>query len=171
MPVERVRAWGFVMAVLSEVWNSEGGTVGTRALDVASNDRSVLNPTAVLAAGPRTKSTVPPRWTNDSGSQDWGRAAPLKRTDWTYGSVLLALIVSRTPLPRTIETWVKTGLPSSISARPGTCGKMPIAAKTYQALIVPRSSLPGSPAGPVPYAVSTICRTVAWVFHGWPSPL
>jgi streptomycin 6-kinase len=35
MPVERVRAWGFVMAVLSEVWNSAGGTVGTRALDVA----------------------------------------------------------------------------------------------------------------------------------------
>ncbi|MEV6847411.1 aminoglycoside phosphotransferase family protein [Actinoplanes sp. NPDC051411] len=35
MPVERVRAWGFVMGVLSEVWNAEGGTVGTRALDVA----------------------------------------------------------------------------------------------------------------------------------------
>jgi streptomycin 6-kinase len=35
MPPERVRAWGFVMAVLSEVWNSEGGTVGSRALDVA----------------------------------------------------------------------------------------------------------------------------------------
>jgi streptomycin 6-kinase len=35
MPVERVRAWGFVMAVLSEVWNSDGGTVGSRALDVA----------------------------------------------------------------------------------------------------------------------------------------
>jgi streptomycin 6-kinase len=35
MPAERVEAWGFVMAVLSEVWNSEGGTVGTRALDVA----------------------------------------------------------------------------------------------------------------------------------------
>jgi streptomycin 6-kinase len=35
MPVERVRAWGFVMAVLSEVWNAEGGSVGTRALDVA----------------------------------------------------------------------------------------------------------------------------------------
>ena len=35
MPVERVRAWGFVMAVLSEVWNSEAGTVGSRALDVA----------------------------------------------------------------------------------------------------------------------------------------
>lgn len=36
MPVERVRAWGFVMGVLSEVWNADGGTVGTRALDVAS---------------------------------------------------------------------------------------------------------------------------------------
>lgn len=36
LPVERVRAWGFVMAVLSEVWNSQGGTVGTRALDVAT---------------------------------------------------------------------------------------------------------------------------------------
>jgi streptomycin 6-kinase len=35
MPIERVRAWGFVMGVLSEVWNSQGGTVGTRALDVA----------------------------------------------------------------------------------------------------------------------------------------
>jgi streptomycin 6-kinase len=35
MPVERVRAWGFVMGVLSEVWNADGGTVGTRALDVA----------------------------------------------------------------------------------------------------------------------------------------
>jgi streptomycin 6-kinase len=35
MPVERVRAWGYVMAVLSEVWNADGGTVGSRALDVA----------------------------------------------------------------------------------------------------------------------------------------
>jgi streptomycin 6-kinase len=41
MPIERVRAWGFVMGVLSEVWNSEGGTVGTRALDVAD----LLEPT------------------------------------------------------------------------------------------------------------------------------
>jgi hypothetical protein len=35
MPVERIEAWGFVMGVLSEVWNAEGGTVGTRALEVA----------------------------------------------------------------------------------------------------------------------------------------
>jgi streptomycin 6-kinase len=41
MPIERVRAWGFVMGVLSEVWNSEGGAVGTRALDVAE----LLEPT------------------------------------------------------------------------------------------------------------------------------
>jgi streptomycin 6-kinase len=35
-PVERVLAWGFVMAVLSEVWTTEGdGTPGSRALDVA----------------------------------------------------------------------------------------------------------------------------------------
>lgn len=36
LPIERVRAWGFVQGVLSEVWRSEGGgTPGTRALDVA----------------------------------------------------------------------------------------------------------------------------------------
>lgn len=36
MPPERVRAWGFVMGVLSEVWTVEdGGTARTRALDVA----------------------------------------------------------------------------------------------------------------------------------------
>jgi len=39
MPVERVVAWGFVMAVLSEVWTCEGagghGVPGGRALDVA----------------------------------------------------------------------------------------------------------------------------------------
>ena len=82
-----------------------------------------------------------------------------------------ALIVNRTPLLRSISTRVNTGLPSSNSARPGTCGNSPTAANTYQALIVPRSSLPGSPDGPVPYAVSTICRTVSCVFHGCPSPL
>jgi streptomycin 6-kinase len=36
IPVERVVAWGFVMAVLSEVWTAQGdGGVGSRALDVA----------------------------------------------------------------------------------------------------------------------------------------
>jgi streptomycin 6-kinase len=36
LPVERVRAWGFVQAVLSEVWTAVGGgTPGSRALDVA----------------------------------------------------------------------------------------------------------------------------------------
>jgi streptomycin 6-kinase len=36
LPIERVRAWGFVMAVLSEVWTAEGGEpVGGRPLDVA----------------------------------------------------------------------------------------------------------------------------------------
>ncbi len=33
---ERVVAWGFVKAVLSEVWTvQDGGTPGSRALDVA----------------------------------------------------------------------------------------------------------------------------------------
>ncbi len=36
IPLDRVTAWGFVMGVLSEVWNAQGDTpVGTRALDVA----------------------------------------------------------------------------------------------------------------------------------------
>lgn len=36
MPFERVVAWGFVKAVLSEVWTAQGGgNTGTRALDVA----------------------------------------------------------------------------------------------------------------------------------------
>lgn len=36
LPVERVRAWGFVMGVLSEVWTVEAtGVASTRALDVA----------------------------------------------------------------------------------------------------------------------------------------
>lgn len=36
LPVERVIAWGFVLCVLSEVWDAEGGaTGGGRALDVA----------------------------------------------------------------------------------------------------------------------------------------
>jgi streptomycin 6-kinase len=36
LPVERVRAWGFVQGVLSEVWTVQGGgTPGSRALDVA----------------------------------------------------------------------------------------------------------------------------------------
>jgi streptomycin 6-kinase len=36
LPVERVLAWGFVMGVLSEVWTvQDGGTPGSRALDVA----------------------------------------------------------------------------------------------------------------------------------------
>jgi streptomycin 6-kinase len=34
--VERIVAWGFVKAVLSEVWTAQGGGVpGSRALDVA----------------------------------------------------------------------------------------------------------------------------------------
>jgi streptomycin 6-kinase len=36
MPVDRVVAWGFVMGVLSEVWTAQGGTPGSRALDVAN---------------------------------------------------------------------------------------------------------------------------------------
>jgi streptomycin 6-kinase len=36
MPVDRVRAWGYAAAVLSEVWTVEdGGPARTRALDVA----------------------------------------------------------------------------------------------------------------------------------------
>ncbi|MFD0747010.1 aminoglycoside phosphotransferase family protein [Phytohabitans flavus] len=36
LPIDRVVAWAFVTAVLSEVWNAEdAGQVGTRALDVA----------------------------------------------------------------------------------------------------------------------------------------
>ncbi len=36
LPVDRVRAWSFVMAVLSEVWTAEGGgPIGGRPLDVA----------------------------------------------------------------------------------------------------------------------------------------
>jgi streptomycin 6-kinase len=35
IPIERVVAWGFVMGVLSEVWTAQGGTPGSRALDVA----------------------------------------------------------------------------------------------------------------------------------------
>jgi streptomycin 6-kinase len=36
LPLDRVMAWGFVMGVLSEVWNTDGDVaVGTRALDVA----------------------------------------------------------------------------------------------------------------------------------------
>jgi streptomycin 6-kinase len=35
-PVDRIVAWGFVMAVLSEVWTTEGdGVPGSRPLDVA----------------------------------------------------------------------------------------------------------------------------------------
>ena len=37
IPIDRVIAWGFVMGVLSEVWTAQGGgTVGSRALDVAT---------------------------------------------------------------------------------------------------------------------------------------
>lgn len=37
LPIERVVAWGFVMGVLSEVWTAQdGGTPGSRALDVAT---------------------------------------------------------------------------------------------------------------------------------------
>ena len=35
IPVDRVRAWGFAYAMLSEVWTAQGGTPGSRALDVA----------------------------------------------------------------------------------------------------------------------------------------
>jgi streptomycin 6-kinase len=35
IPADRVLAWGFVMGVLSEVWTAQGGTPGSRALDVA----------------------------------------------------------------------------------------------------------------------------------------
>jgi streptomycin 6-kinase len=36
MPIERIRAWGFVQGILSEVWTCEGGEApGSRALDVA----------------------------------------------------------------------------------------------------------------------------------------
>ena len=35
-PVDRVVAWGFVMAVLSEVWTAQGGVPDSRALDVAA---------------------------------------------------------------------------------------------------------------------------------------
>jgi streptomycin 6-kinase len=36
LPLDRVLAWGFVMGVLSEVWTAQGGTPGSRALDVAT---------------------------------------------------------------------------------------------------------------------------------------
>jgi streptomycin 6-kinase len=37
IPAERVLVWGFVGAVLSEVWTAQGGGTPTRALDVAGS--------------------------------------------------------------------------------------------------------------------------------------
>ena len=45
LPVERVVAWGFVMAVLSQVWTAQGDpSAGTRALDVATRLYPRLDP-------------------------------------------------------------------------------------------------------------------------------
>jgi hypothetical protein len=46
-------------------------------------------------------------------------------------------------------------------------GYSPSDENTYQADIVPRSSLPVMPSGPVVNSVSAARTTVA-VFHGWP---
>ncbi len=67
-------------------------------------------------------------------------------------------------------TWVNSGLPSAMSAVPGVFGYMPIADQTYQALIVPRSSLPTPQlAGLFGHSSFWTWRTFCWVFHGWPT--
>ena len=106
-----------------------------------------------VGAAPSCTTILPPCVMNDSGSQDSARGSPFSVSDCTYwlaSDVAGASTVSRTPLLRRSSTFGNSGLPTSSSARPGVCGNRPIAANTYQADRVPRSSFPGSPDGPVP---------------------
>ena len=64
---------------------------------------------------------------------------------WTYGALSAAwgaVMVMVPPPPRVIVMLVNIGLPRARSEVPGVSGKKPSADQTYQALIVPRSSLP-----------------------------
>jgi hypothetical protein len=103
----------------------------------------------VSAVSPTRSDSVPPRVTKDAGTHDRSSVRPFNRAPCTYGSVPFDRMTIRSPLARRMSTVLNVGLPMSMSARPGVCGNRPIEAKTYQALIVPRSSLPGRPPGPV----------------------
>src|SRR5262245_17277421 len=67
-----------------------------------------------------------------------------------------------------MTTFENSGLPRIISARPGIIGYIPIEEKTYQADIVPRSSLPGMPRVVVVHSVSSTWRTTCCVLAGSP---
>ena len=68
-----------------------------------------------------------------------------------------------------MTTFENSGVESTISARPGIAGYMPIAANAYQDDIVPRSSLPGMPRVVVVQSVSRIWRTTSCVLAGLPA--
>src|SRR6185437_16445906 len=96
---------------------------------------------------------------------------PSTRRAWMYGAAspaFGALIVSvLAPAWTTAE--VNNGALSASIGTPGVCGYRPSVAQTYQELMAPRSSLPGSPPGVGEYSAETICRTTRCVSHGAPA--
>src|SRR5258708_38411170 len=88
----------------------------------------------------------------EGGSQgcvlDWSFTFRLC-TSYVVAEAPGALIVITWPLGRCTVMPGKSGLARTRFAVPGVSGNIPSVAKTYQADIVPRSSLPGIPPGQI----------------------
>ena len=94
---------------------------------------------------------------------------PSTRRACTYGRSAAAPGASTTirrPGPASTSACGNSGEPSTSSGTPGVCGYSPSADHTYQELIAPTSSLPGSPPGVALYSSVMMRRTVAWVCQG-----
>lgn len=97
---------------------------------------------------------------------------PLTAREWTYGVFAAACgawIEMSLPCGRLISILGNRGDARTSSARDGTWGYMPSAAKTYQEDIAPRSSLPGMPPGRVDQRLVIAARTVSCVLCGAPA--
>ena len=147
--------------------------VGGKRTGPAPNDGGASSrpvPRCVSGVAARLKSSrVAPR--SGSGSQLCPVGRPLIRNACTYGRSAAApgaSMTMRRPEPASISACGNSGEPRTSSGTPGVCGYSPSAAHTYQELIAPTSSLPGSPPGVAWYSCVMMRRTVAWVFHGWP---
>src|ERR1700712_3471689 len=95
--------------------------------------------------------SVPPRATSDQRTQVFARFEPSSLTRWMYRLSSVApgaVMVSFLPPPCTTADG-NCGLDTARKFEPLIVGYRPSDENTYQALIVPRSSLPVMPSGPV----------------------
>jgi hypothetical protein len=87
----------------------------------------------------------------------------------TYGLPAPLASIVRSPSAPWMTARGNCGAPSTTMGTPGVCGYTPSAAHTYQELIAPRSSLPGSPPGAVEYSWLVISWTTCCVRQGAPA--